>query len=195
MKKLLILLLLLIFTADSYAQVSGGNKMKKAVMVIAQENFRDEELFEPKEVLEKSGIEVKIASSGLKLAKGVLGGTAEPELLLKDISARDFDAVIFVGGAGASEYWDDPVAHRLINDAYNSDKIVGAICIAPVTLAKAGILKGKKATVWKSESGQLKAAGAIYTGVNCQKDGKIITAAGPFAAKEFGEELVRAILY
>jgi len=169
--------------------------MKKAVMVIAQENFRDEELFEPKEVLEKSGIEVKIASSGLKLAKGVLGGTAEPELLLKDISARDFDAVIFVGGAGASEYWDDPVAHRLINDAYNSDKIVGAICIAPVTFAKAGILKGKKATVWKSESGQLKAAGAIYTGVNCQKDGKIITAAGPFAAKEFGEELVRAILY
>jgi protease I len=195
MKKLLILLLLLIFTADSYAQVSGGNKMKKAVMVIAQENFRDEELFEPKEVLEKSGIEVKIASSGLKLAKGMLGGTAEPEFLLKDINARDFDAVIFVGGAGASVYWDDPVAHRLIKEAYNSDKIVGAICIAPVTLAKAGILKGKKATVWKSESGQLKAAGAIYTGVNCQKDGKIITAAGPFAAKEFGEELVRAILY
>ena len=169
--------------------------MKKAVMVIAQDNFRDEELFEPKDILEKAGIDVKIASSGLKSAKGMLGGTAEPEVLLKDISAKDYDAVIFVGGAGASVYWDDPVAHRLITEAYNSDKIVGAICIAPVTLAKAGILKGKKATVWKSESGQLEALGAVYTGVNCQKDGRIITAAGPFAAKEFGEELVKALAY
>jgi protease I len=87
------------------------------------------------------------------------------------------------------------VAYKVVNDAVNRNKILAAICIAPVTLAKAGALKGKRATVWSSESGQLKAGGAIYTGKNVEKDANIITAAGPFAAKEFGEELVKALLY
>ena len=59
--------------------------MKKAVMIIAQENFRDEELLEPKEVLEKNGICVTVASTSLKEAKGKLGAKVKPGMLLKDI--------------------------------------------------------------------------------------------------------------
>jgi protease I len=125
----------------------------------------------------------------------MLGATASPDILLRDINVSDFDGVVFIGGSGASQYWNDPVAYKVVNDAINRNKILAAICIAPVTLAKAGALKGKRATVWSSESGQLKAGGAIYTGKNVEKDGNIITAAGPFAAKEFGEELVKVLLY
>lgn len=170
--------------------------MKKVVMIIAQDNFRDEEIFQPKEILEKAGIEVKVASSSLKVAKGMLGGTIKPDMLVSDINAGDFDAVVFIGGAGASQYWNDAAAHKLIRDAFNTNKIVAAICIAPVTLAKAGILKGRRATVWSTEAGQLKVVGgAIYTGKDVERDGNIITAAGPFAAGEFGDELVKALLY
>ncbi len=168
--------------------------MKKAVMVIAQEQFKDEELFLPKEILEKADIDVQVASATLNLAKSVEGRTFQPQITVKDVKAADFDAVIFVGGAGAIQYWSDPLAHKLVREAYDGGKIVAAICVAPVTLAKAGILKGKRATVWASDSGQLLVAGAKYSRDNVVKDGKIITASGPFAAREFGEELVKSIL-
>jgi len=167
--------------------------MKKVVMIIAENDFRDEELFVPKEIFEKAGIEVKVASTALKQAHGMLGATFKPDILVNDINVRDFDAIIFVGGSGASQYWDDPVAHRLAQEANNTGRIVAAICIAPVTLARAGILKGKRATVWSSEGAQLKSEGANYTGRPAEKDGNIITANGPSAAREFAEELVKAL--
>jgi protease I len=178
-----------------YSQKEVVVKMKKAVMIIAQDGFRDEELFLPKEVLDKNGIEVKIASSSLTQAKGMLGARVKPDVLIQDVNARDYDAIVFIGGAGASQYWDDPLAHKLAQDALNTNRILAAICIAPVTLAKAGVLRGKRATVWASEAGQLKAGGASYTGRNVERDGNVITASGPSAAAEFAQELVKAMLY
>ncbi len=168
--------------------------MKSAIMIIAQQDFRDEELLEPKEILEKNGIAVKIASTTLKEVKGMLGTKVKPDILLKEVDPVKFDALIFVGGSGATQYWDDILAHELARSAFTANKIVAAICIAPVTLAKAGLLKGRRATVWQSENQQLKESGANYTGRPVEKDGNIITAAGPFAAKEFGDEISRALL-
>jgi len=178
----------------SWAQAQGeGGKMKKVVMIIAKENFRDEELLKPKEILEKNGVAVKIASSTLDEATGMLGAKVKPDMLVSDIKADDFDSVIFIGGQGASQYWDDPVAHTLAKETLAKGKFIAAICIAPVTLAKAGILNGKRATVWSTDAGQIKVKGAVYTGKNVERDGFIITGAGPFAAKEFGEELAKAL--
>ena len=167
--------------------------MGKIVMIIANQRFRDEELLEPKEIFEKSGLEVVIASDSLETAQGMLGAKIKPDLLVKNINIADYDALVFVGGSGASIYWQDPTAHKLAKDAYASNKIVAAICIAPVTLANAGILKDKRATVWESEAGQLKGKGANYTGNPVEKEGNVITAAGPFAAKQFGNELVQSL--
>lgn len=167
--------------------------MKRVVMIIAHDGFRDEEFLEPKEALEAGNIEVKIASTSLSMAKGVLGLKVKPDMLVSDINITDFQAIVFVGGIGASLYWDDPIAQELAQSAIARDKIVAAICIAPVTLARAGILKGKRATVFSSEISQLKVAGANYTARPVEKDGNIITASGPAAARDFGEEIVKAL--
>jgi protease I len=166
---------------------------KKVVMIIARNNFRDEELFEPKEIIEKAGGSVTVASSSLNAATGMLRGTVKPQVLLKDVSADDFDAVVFVGGSGASEYWNDGTAHALAKAAAQKDKFVCAICIAPVTLANAGLLDGKKATVWKSEIKAIKKKGAKYTGAEVVTDGNLITADGPTSAAGFGTAIVRAL--
>lgn len=167
--------------------------MKKVVMIIAANGFRDEELFTPKQILEKNGVGVTVASTSLNSAQGMLGGEVTPDILLQDVAIADYAAVVFIGGAGASIYWHDKIAHKLAQDAFANGKVVAAICIAPVTLANAGILNGKKATVWQSEAGQLKAKGADYTAMPVEVDGKIITASGPFAAKDFAESLLKAI--
>ncbi len=165
----------------------------KVVMVIAHNGFRDEELFVTKRILESHGIKVEVASSSLATARGMLGGVYKPDLLLKDVNIDHYASIIFVGGVGATEYWNNPIAHKLIKEAVAKHKVVAAICIAPVTLAKAGVLKGKKATVWPSEAGQLEAAGAIYTGRPVERDGLIITANGPQAAPTFAETILRAL--
>lgn len=163
-------------------------------MVIAQKDFRDEEFFEPKEILEKNGIEVKTASKELAMAYGKMGGKFMPNLKLEDAKAEDFDAVIFVGGIGSEMYLDDPVAHRIIKEFYETGKVVAAICFAPLILAHAGILDRKKATMWSGGKEDLEAHGAIYTGKSVEVDGNIITGSGPSAAKEFGDKIVEVLL-
>ena len=166
---------------------------KRVIMVIAPDRFRDEEYREPRAVIEESGGRVTVASAGLVRARGMLGMEVDPDLTLDQARAEDFDAVVFVGGSGASRYWDDPVAHSLARDALARGKVVGAICIAPVTLARAGLLKGRRATCWPSERERLEAGGAVYTGNPVEVDGQIVTGSGPQAARAFGEALVRAL--
>jgi protease I len=165
----------------------------KAVMIIAHKDFRDEELTETRRVLEQANQTVVVASSDLSPATGMLDMQAPVDLLVKDVKAADYDAVVFVGGSGAQEYWDDPAAQQLARDAVAQGKVLGAICFAPVTLANAGVLQGKKATVWRSEVGRLKAQGADYTGAKVQVDGRIVTADGPEAAPEFGKALLKVL--
>ena len=167
---------------------------KKVVMIIAHRNFRDEELERPKGILEKKKIEVIIASSSKDTAIGMFGATAQPDILIGELKVVDYHAIIFVGGSGASEYWNDPTAHEIAKEAVKQGKILCAICIAPVTLANAGVLEGKKATVWPSEIDKLKKKGALYTGKKVEIDGKIITASGPEAAEEFGKAILKALI-
>ena len=166
---------------------------KKIVMIIASQNFRDEELLQPKNILTEKGAEVKVASASLETAKGMLGAEVKPDLLVSEIKPEDWDAIILIGGTGASQYWDDSSIHSMLNEAVKQNKIVGAICIAPVTLANAGILSGKKATVFSSETQKLRDKGAKCTGKDVERDGKIITASGPPAAKEFGNAIAQAL--
>jgi protease I len=166
---------------------------KKVVMIIAPQNFRDEELFEPKQLLAEKGAEVKVASVSLEIAGGMLGAEIQPDMLISDIEPDQWDAIILIGGTGASRYWEDTSVHSMLNEAVKQNKIVGAICIAPVTLANAGILSGKRATVSISERQRLADKGADCTLKDVQRDGNIITASGPPAAAEFGETIARAL--
>ena len=125
---------------------------------------------------------------------GMLGAEVKPDILASEIKPEDWDAIILVGGTGATHYFEDSSVHSMLNEAVKQNKIVGAICIAPVTLANAGILTGKKATVYSSEIQRLKDKGAECTGKDVERDGKIITASGPQAAEEFGNTIAQALM-
>ena len=71
---------------------------KRVLMVIAPENFRDEELLHTKEELERAGAETTIASSKTGVVKGLLGATVTPDFKLDQVNVDDYDAIVFVGG-------------------------------------------------------------------------------------------------
>ncbi len=167
--------------------------MPAVLMVIAPEMFRDEEYEHPREVFERRGADVTVASIEPGMCKGRFGLTATADIALSDAAPEQFDAVAFVGGAGASVFFDDPVAHTLATTMYAAGKVVSAICVAPTILANAGLLKGRKATSFPSQEDVLRAAGALYTGNPVQTDGRIVTANGPEAAYGFGEAVADAM--
>ena len=167
--------------------------MAKVLFVIAPDNFRDEELFHPKEEIENTGHETAIASLRLGTCTGSEGGTVEAIFPIDNLTEDDFDAIVFVGGRGSAVYFDNRIALKLARNFYNNGKITAAICIAPSTLANAGILKGKNVTPYPSEKENLIEKGANFTGEPVTVDGKIITASGPAAAREFGKKIAEAL--
>ena len=168
-------------------------KGTKAVFIIAKNNFQDEELAVPEQYLSERACNVKIASTGLGEARGMLGATVQPDMLYTDIKPADFDLIVFVGGSGASCYFDDSKSHQIARAAVADGKLLGAICIAPSTLARAGVLKGVKATCFPSQRRDLRNHGAVVEDAPVVRDGNIITAVGPEAAGQFAKTLAFAL--
>jgi len=165
--------------------------MKKILMIIAPDNFRDEEFFIPKETFESSGAEVTVCSKVTGEIIGTLKGKTVSTLDYKKADPSLFDVTVFVGGSGAQTYLDDPIAHDIARKTLNSKKILGAICIAPLIIAKAGVLNKKNATVYPGGKDALTALGVNYTGDKVTVDGNIVTADGPSSAKLFAEEIIK----
>ena len=168
----------------------------KFLIVIAPRNFRDEELLVPKQIFENKGWHVTIASKNLRageMAAGMLGAKQKADISIADAKASDYSAVIFVGGSGASAYFNDPVAHQLAWHAYDSGRVVAAICVAPSILANARVLEGKLATGFPSERENISAKSAGYTGDAVTVAGCVVTAKDPASAKKFGEAIVKLL--
>lgn len=166
---------------------------EKVLMVIAPENFRDEELLHTREELEHAGAKVTLASTKTA-AKGLLGARVTPDIKLEQVSIDNYDAIVFVGGPGASVYFNDKRALSMASEAFGKGKKTCAICIAPTILANAGVLKGKRATVWDGDYvRKIEGKGASYTGKPVEVDGNIITANGPGAAREFGRTIAKEL--
>ena len=185
--------LLIVAISFSQPQLDLPLKSKRIAMIVAHNAFRDEEFQVPYQQFISKGANVTVASSKLGELTGMLGLKIKPDVLVSDLKPEKIDALVIVGGVGAREYWHDRRVHQLAREVLKLNKIVAAICISPVTLAYAGILKGKKATVWLSERNRIIAEGAIYTGRTVQVDGLIVTGNGPAAAAEFADAITRLL--
>ncbi|MCX6737291.1 MAG: DJ-1/PfpI family protein [Candidatus Parcubacteria bacterium] len=167
----------------------------KIIIVVAKKSFKDEEYFVTKEIFEGTGFIVTTTASEKGVAEGVDGGEANIDVTLENIDLESAIALVLIGGGGAQTYLENEAIHNLIKKAYQSGKIIGAICIAPAILAKAGILNGKKATVWTSSldkkfAKMIEVEGAQYLSQDVVEDGNIITANGPEATESFARALV-----
>jgi len=165
---------------------------KRAALIVASQNFRDEEFFETKRALDAAAVQTVIASTRIGIIRGMLG-IAEANILVGQLRVEDYDAIIFIGGPGAVEYAANPAALNLAREAVRQRKILAAIDTAPTILANAGVLAGVRATSFFSERNRLILAGAVYTGIPVEQDRLIITGRDPGAAILFGRAVADAL--
>lgn len=166
--------------------------MPRALLLIAQRGFQDIELNGTRKGLQAAGFDVVLGSKERGECIGKFGATEQATVAVRDVQVSDYDRVAFIGGPGAGAFKDDPEFLDLARKAAASGRPLGAICIAPTLLAAAGVLKGKKATVWNGDGEQgkfLESHGALYQAKNVVTEGTLVTADGPEAAQEFGNVL------
>jgi protease I len=175
--------------------------MKKIAMVIAFKDFQDTEFEVPYKFFRDMGAHVDVYSTKKGKAKGKLGMEFKVEHTMKDFDPRNYDAIAYVGGPGTPTVRKDESAVNAARVMYREGKIVAAICWSPTILAKAGVLEGKKATVWYGADDEynvttdkvIERFGARYTKEPVVRDGRIITAEGPTHAGEFAEKIWEAL--
>ena len=173
---------------------------KKVLMIIAHENFRDEELNVPFKQFLGEGIDVTVASPVKGTATGMFGATFDVQYSLDEVNEADFDAVVFVGGMGTPSVRASERAVEIAKNSVNH-KVLSAICWAPTILAKAGVVNGKKVTVWLGDDPEygmktskvMENAGATFVNKEVVTDGNLVTGNGPNAAEKFAAAVMEKL--
>ncbi len=165
--------------------------VKTVLMLLAPTNFRDEEYYETREVLEKKKIKI-VTTSIAQIAESKTGKHEEVDLIINELEDL-YDALVLVGGGGSRAYYEDIDVLELAKKYVAEKKIVAAICAAPGILAHAGLLEGKKATSTEDDRALLESKGAKLVVEDVVVDGNIITASGPPASKAFAEAIAKKL--
>lgn len=165
----------------------------QVLMVLANYNFNDDEYEYTRKTLDDNSIGVKIVAGDPGECTSVTGKNIDVDMSFQSVISDDFRAIIFIGGPGVDLYFTDSDVLSLAQKFFKENKIVAAICWAPVILARAGLLAQRKATVWEGAKDDLIASGVIYTGDKVTVDGTLITADGPDSAVDFGQTVVNML--
>ena len=162
--------------------------MTKAVLFLAT-GFEDVEVAGIIDTLSRGGVEVVIAGLQAGDIEGKYRLKVVPDIAIDDIELENYDAVILPGGyPGYANLGADERVLDTVKRAFEIGVFVAAICGAPSVLAKAGVLKGKKATIYPGMEAEL--TGAKPSNERVVVDGTVVTSQGPGTALEFGVKLV-----
>jgi protease I len=146
----------------------------KHALFVVPDRFSDVEYRIPRSILEELGAVITVASWSSDPLLGSAGNSVQPEFVLADLQAGDYDAIVFVGGQGVNP--TAPETQRVVREAVDGGKVLAAICAAQGILTRAGLREGAPAS-----------------GAYVERDGRIITASGPSQAREFGEAIAAAL--
>jgi 4-methyl-5(b-hydroxyethyl)-thiazole monophosphate biosynthesis len=161
----------------------------KRVLVPLAEGFEELEAVTIIDVLRRAGIDVVVASLASSPVTGAHGIRLAADTPLGALAEQEFDMIALPGGMpGAEHLRKDARIAEIIRRLYDKGRPVAAICAAPMVLAAAGVLEGRRAT---SYPGFLKdAQGATVVGDAVVVDRGVITSRGPGTALDFALALV-----
>lgn len=178
----------------------------KKIAVIAADGFEEIELTGPVWYFKQLGARVDIVAPRFNPAPARYGlsypemskthimaiqylqpvGWIKFDRTADEVKVSDYDAVFIPGGAWNPDNlrYDKDVI-KFIQDFSRSGKLIAAICHAPVVLASADILKGRKLTGYWNIQVDLRNAGGTVTDEPVVTDGNIITSRHPIDVADF----------
>ena len=178
------------------APAPAGTPNRTVLIYLPQQLFNEQE-FEPAlRRLSLAGIETRLVAADSGVAVSMSQLVVRLDMALRDVNVADYAGLVLIGGAGAALHWDDSLLQARCREFADNGKVVAAIGIAPVTLARAGVLKGRRATMHRDRAAinWLKQAGARFSFRGVVADRNLITAESAEQARDFGSAVARAVM-
>lgn len=167
--------------------------MTRALILLA-DGFEEIEAITIIDLLRRGGIDVMAAGLSERLVSGNHGIVVQADCLLDDVIDESFDLIVLPGGQpGADNLRNDVRVIRILQKQYTDNRLVAAICAAPIVLAAAGLLVNRKATSYPGYLDRHPAEGMQYSHEAVVKDGNIITSRGPGTAMDFALALLEEL--
>ncbi|MDR1413728.1 MAG: DJ-1/PfpI family protein [Puniceicoccales bacterium] len=165
--------------------------MSKKVYMLFGDGVEEIELAVPVDILRRCRLDVILVSA--KKSLHVLGAhemklTADE--IITNLQVDDFDCLLLPGGPGAFMLQENSSVLTLVRSFHEKNKLICAICAAPLILHRAGILDSKKYCSHPCTYDILKNADQ---NARTMVDGNLITAKGPGAVVEFAMLIVERL--
>jgi len=166
----------------------------KRIAILVADDFEDVELTEPREQLVNAGAQTFIVGieAGTS-AEGKHGTTIEVEHAAGKLGVDDFDLLLIPGGQAPEKLRLDEGVLDLVRRTDEAGKPIAAICHAPLVLASAGLLEGRRATSWRGVRDDIANAGAEAVDEPVVVDGNLITSRNPDDIPRFVDAIVKAL--
>jgi protein deglycase len=123
-----------------------------------------------------------------------------PEKLLHDIDVDDFDALVIPGGFADAGFYEEALSEPFLDVIRNFDKRqapIAAVCVGSLALAAAGVLNGRKATIYHQVGGarkaELESHGTFFIDEPLVVDGHLMTSTGPGTGIELALKLLETL--
>ncbi len=180
-------------------KLSPMNALKKPrVLCLLAPGFEEIEAVTPIDLLRRAGIDVTVAAmEDAALVTGRNGITLKVDATLDAVltiygeELPLFDLLLLPGGPAVEQLRKEGVATRLARMFSLSGRPVAAICAAPLILADAGLLQGRRFTAHASVHNALP---GVDTEERVIEEGGVITSRGAGTSVDFGLAIIRHLV-
>jgi len=160
------------------------------ILMVAGDAAESLEVLYPYQRLQEEGYEVQIAAPSKKKLHFVVhdfepgydtytekpGYSWDADLAFKDVKPDDYVALVIPGGRAPEYIRNDPDLQKIIRHFFQQEKPVAQLCHAPLALAAAGVLKGRKSAAYPALAPDVAAAGAEFVDSGAVVDGQMVSA-------------------
>ncbi|MDD4817648.1 MAG: DJ-1/PfpI family protein [Victivallaceae bacterium] len=161
--------------------------VKKILMVLA-DGFEEVEAFGTVDFLRRTGLDVVTAGLKRVAVSGAHGIKTTADTTLAAVRVQEFDALALPGGMpGSMNLYESDSVLEAVQCAYQSGRIVAAICAAPIVLGRAGLLVNRTFTCYPGIEQRMTGVKPTSRMVEC--DGRVITGKGPGATFMFAAKI------
>ena len=168
--------------------------MAEALVMLAP-GFEEIEAVAVIDVLRRCGIKVTVAGLLPDLVEGAHAITIIPDKAIEKVQMKDFDAIVVPGGnPGYKNLRRDERVLEMIREAYDSGKLVAAICAAPAVLSDAGVLENLQCTIYPGMESEAENGGGEVLEDSVVVDGNVITSRGPATALHFALKIAERLV-
>lgn len=147
----------------------------KAIVLFA-DGFEEMEAFTIVDILRRANVDVTTVGLNSTVIEGAHNVRFMADKKITDINVDAYDAIILPGGPGYKILANSALVLKILGRFDKDKKYIGAICTAPVALAKAGVLDDKVATIYPGMESEIPKP----------RDAKIIVAHNVITAKSPG---------